>query len=154
MRLFLFLLFLFLLFFSFCPRLTLFSFLFFLPEEELALASEKLGDIVLPSFGDLAAQMDKETGGSKQSEIDALQADYEGWSPSPSLPFCSSQLGQFLNLNQFLKIISAKAGPLSSWIEEHIASFDNREFNSANQEQLVQLIRDMEVFSQYEKPDK
>lgn len=47
-------------------------------DEELALASEKLGDIALPAFGDLAAQLDKETGGSKQSEIDALQQDYEG----------------------------------------------------------------------------
>jgi len=105
-RLFLFLLFLFLLFFSFCPRLTLFSFLFFLPEEELALASEKLGDIVLPSFGDLAAQMDKETGGSKQSEIDALQADYEGWSPSPPsailfLPIGSVFKSQSISENNF-----------------------------------------------------
>jgi len=46
-------------------------------DEELAAASENLGDLQLPSFGDIAAQLDKETGG-KQSEIDKLINEYDG----------------------------------------------------------------------------
>jgi len=36
-----------------------------------------LGDITLPSFGDLANQLEKETGISHQDEIDKLTEEYE-----------------------------------------------------------------------------
>jgi len=94
-------------------------------DEELAFASEQLGDIQLPAFGDLANQMAKETGASKQNEIDQLQNDYE-----------------------------ARAVPFSQWVEEQTANLESREFNFASSDAARKLLDNLLSFRENEKPPK